>query len=379
MIKSFTLTPEGMTCYDIKGNIFRVSADKLPSLEAIMQMMNNIRLNGCTEFIGLGVDALSEILEGFGFRTVMEKGELSIVHENGNIQVEPLENLIRHAHVTKNSAAITALLNRIASVDRQHSKEDLVKFIEKSSMPVTNDGRMVAFKRVQKINGNNYDCHTGTILNNVGCRVEMAIDQVDPDRTRDCSYGLHVASRGYLRSFTGDTLLLILVNPEDVIAVPEYDPRKVRVCRYDIVHEFTHEQMRHIMSDEKLNDEVWQIIKPFIEGAEYTINRIVNGTVVHDQVIQQTYKSVDETNEEYFNEVNTKEPQDTVKTIKAVKNMNNFQKMLDLFEKAESWADKKSRFADLQLFKRKQKKSWTVLGATLDQAKELQKFAERVK
>lgn len=379
MIKSFILTPEGMTCYDIKGNIFRVSADKLPSLEAIMQMMNNIRLNGCTEFIGMGVEALSEILEGFGFRTVMEKGELSIVHENGNIQVEPLENLIRHAHVTKNSAAITALLNRIASVDRQHSKEDLVRFIEKSSMPVTNDGRMVAFKRVQKINGNNYDCHTGTILNNVGCRVEMAIDQVDPDRTRDCSYGLHVASRGYLRSFTGDTLLLILVNPEDVIAVPEYDPRKVRVCRYDIVHEFTPEQMRHIMSDEKLNDEVWQIIKPYIEGAKYTINKIVNGVDVRNEVIRQAYKPKVETSEEYFKEVSAKEPEDTVKTVKAVKEMNNFQRLLDLFEKAESWSDQKSRFADLLLFKRKQKKSWIVMGATPEQAKKLQKFAERVK
>lgn len=246
-------------------------------------------------------------------------------------------------------------------------------------MPVTNDGRMVAFKRVKKVDGNNYDCFTGKILNNVGCRVEMDIDKVDPDRSRDCSYGLHVASRGYLKTFTGDTLLLILVNPEDVIAVPEYDPRKVRVCRYDIVHEFTEQQMEHIMSDEKLNDQVWQIIKPYIEGTKYTIDKVVNGISVRTQSIEQTHESKAETNEEYFDEVATKDSQVTAKTVKAVKSMNNFQKLLDLFEKAEGWADQKSRFADLQLFKRKQKKSWTSLGATQEQAKKLDKFAERVK
>jgi len=379
MIKSFSLTPKGMTCYKIDGTVFRVSSDNLPPLASIKEMMDNIRLNGCTEFIGLNLSALSDILEGFGFKAVKVEDDLYIPHENGNIQVKPLENLIRHAHVTDNGTAITALLNRIASVDRQHSKEDLVKFIEKSSMPVTNDGRMVAFKRVQKINGNNYDCHTNTILNNVGCRVVMDIDKVDPDRTRECSYGLHVASRPYLKSFTGNTLLLILVNPEDVIAVPQYDPHKVRVCQYDVVHEFTEEQARHIMGNEKLNDEVWQIIKPYIEGTKYTIDKVVKGTDVKSETIENSSESDTETQEKYFNEVQTQDSEIASQTVKAVKNLSNFQRLLNLFENAEGWADQKSRFIDLQLLKRKQKKSWTALGATQEQAKKLDKFAERVK
>ena len=58
--------------------------------------------------------------------------------------------------------------------------------------------------------------------------------------------------------------------------------------------------------------------------------------------------------------------------------MNNFRKLYDLFLLAEGWNDQKSRFADLHLYKRKQKKSWQALGATDEEAKKLNKFAERV-
>ena len=392
MIKSITLTEAGMTCYKTDGSIITLTAATMPDMDSITKMLMNIQLNGCTEFIGIRVEAVVEILESLGYPTQFTEQGLVIPHKNGPVLVEPLEDMIRHAHVTKNESAITTLINRISGIDRQHSKDDLVKFIKNSSMPVTADGRMVAFKRVNKNHeGNNYDCHSGKVLNNVGCRVAMDIDQVDPDRSRDCSYGLHVASRGYLSGFHGNTLLLILVNPEDVIAVPEYDPRKVRVCKYEIVHEFSGEHMSHIISGEKLNNDVWSVIRPFMDGtASYTIDTIVSpGAENVNQEPAEAEETVPQTSEasdDYYEEVvNTKTDNgkthaiDTIKKVKAMTKNEQFMEMLALFKSAVHWSDKKSRHADLIVLKRKQKKSWVVLGATEAEAKELDKFSVRVK
>lgn len=392
MIKSIVLTSKGMTCYKTDGSILNLNLQVMPEPEDIMKMMKNIQLNGCTELLGLKTESLMTLIADMGFEPVARDGGIFINLANGPVPADPLQDLIKHAHVTGNASAMKALMNRIATVDRQHSVEDLVRFIENANMPVTADGRLVAFKLVNKrADGNNYDIHTGTILNNVGCRVQMDISDVDPDRRRDCSYGLHVASRGYLRSFSGNTLLLILVNPEDVIAVPEYDPKKVRVCRYEIVHEFTEEQMRHILSTEALNNDVWSIIQPYMDGsATYHIVRDVfcnKDGMFQKEVSTQVTSAIqasESVSADYYKEIkNTHSEEDSkesaIKVIKRVKSMNKFRDLYNLFEKAEGWADQKSRFADLQIYKRKQKKSWQALGATDAEAKELNKFAERVK
>ena len=389
MIKSIALTEKGMTCYKTDGSILNLSTKVMPEMNDIMKMMQNIQLNGCTELLGLKTDSLMSVISEMGFEPVKMDGGIYINLSNGPIPAEPLQDLIKHSHATGNSAALQALMDRISTIDRQHSVEDLVRFIENSEMPVTSDGRLVAFKRVNKRpDGNNYDVHSGTILNNVGCRVQMDIENVDPNRAQDCSYGLHVASRGYIRGFSGNTLLLILVNPEDVIAVPQYDPKKVRVCRYDIVHEFSQEDMNHILSQDALNNSVWSIIHNFMNGTTYTINQIIH-CGKSGMVSQATNTEVasaqasDSVSEDYYQEIKKRHTEEgskeaALKAIKQVKSMNNFRKLYDLFLLAEGWNDQKSRFADLHLYKRKQKKSWQALGATDEEAKKLNKFAERV-
>lgn len=387
MIKSIAMTERGMTFYKMDGTILSLSPEAMPGIDGIMKMMQNIQLNGCTELLGLNTENLMAIISEMGFEPVEQEGGIFIKLSNGPVPAEPLQDLIKHSHATGNSAALQALMDRISTIDRQHSVEDLVRFIEKAGMPLTNDGRLVAFKRVMKDDqGNNYDCHTGRVLNNVGCRVSMDISAVDPDRTKDCSYGLHVASRGYLRRFTGDTLLLILVNPEDVIAVPQYDPEKVRVCQYDIVHEFSPDQKRHILSQDKLSNDVWNVMRPFMDGtSKYCIDTLVcpEGHVskTSEDVFTYTY-GTNGVDDAYFTEVEnqkTKDVENISSTIKKVKSMNKFRELYNLFKSADGWSDQKSRFADLMIYKRKQKKSWTVLGATDEEARELNKFADRVK
>jgi len=64
--------------------------------------------------------------------------------------------------------------------------------------------------------------------------VEMPREECDPDSAVSCSHGLHVGSYDYVKEFGSglDTILAILVNPKDIVALPEHDNSKIRTCRY---------------------------------------------------------------------------------------------------------------------------------------------------
>lgn len=68
----------------------------------------------------------------------------------------------------------------------------------------------------------------------VGHPVVMPREKCDPNIQNACSYGLHVGSYDYVSGFAYgmDSILAILVSPRDVVALPEHDRSKIRVCRY---------------------------------------------------------------------------------------------------------------------------------------------------
>jgi len=68
----------------------------------------------------------------------------------------------------------------------------------------------------------------------LGEPVKFERGECDSDPTKDCSYGLHVGATRYVENFAGrnSVVLVCLVNPMNVMAVPEYDHSKMRVCEY---------------------------------------------------------------------------------------------------------------------------------------------------
>lgn len=119
-------------------------------------------------------------------------------------------------------------------------------FLENHGLPITDDGCFLAYKAVR----NNYtDIRTGTFDNHVGITVKMARNQVNENYHEDCSYGLHVGALCYVIDFghfrkgetvpvDGNKLLIVKVNPKDVVSVPAYAGHtKMRVCEYVVVDE----------------------------------------------------------------------------------------------------------------------------------------------
>ncbi len=114
---------------------------------------------------------------------------------------------------------------------------ELYGFLEKSELPITEDGHFIAYKRVR---GDYMDAYSGTIDNSIGAVCEMARNSVDEDASRTCSAGLHFCSREYLPHYgaSGGHVMIVKINPRDVVAIPtDYNNAKGRTCRYEVVGE----------------------------------------------------------------------------------------------------------------------------------------------
>lgn len=113
--------------------------------------------------------------------------------------------------------------------------QELYDFLEASQLPITEDGCFLAYKRIRS---DYTDVHSGTFDNSIGTVVEMPRNEVDEDKDRTCSAGLHFCSRAYLPHFSGDRVVVLKINPADVVAIPsDYNNAKGRACRYEVIQE----------------------------------------------------------------------------------------------------------------------------------------------
>jgi len=119
----------------------------------------------------------------------------------------------------------------------KRSVDQVYGFLEKNSLPITEDGHFLAFKRVRE---DYLDIHSGTIDNSVGQVVEMERNLVDDNPDSHCSTGLHFCSESYLGSFgsSNQPVMILKINPADVVSIPtDYNGAKGRCMRYEVVAE----------------------------------------------------------------------------------------------------------------------------------------------
>jgi hypothetical protein len=93
----------------------------------------------------------------------------------------------------------------------------------------------------KKVRDDYLDIHSGTMDNSVGQIVEMERNEVDDDKDRTCSAGLHFCSKDYLPHFgsgDGNRVVILKINPRDVVSIPsDYNNAKGRACRYEVIDE----------------------------------------------------------------------------------------------------------------------------------------------
>lgn len=134
----------------------------------------------------------------------------------------------------------------------QQSVDDLYRWIKKGDLVIDPDGDIIAYKGVGKDKDGNPQSITkgnafvdgveynGHIPNRPGSVVSMARSLVVDNPHIGCSVGLHAGTHDYAMQFLKwhdeTTLILVKINPRDVVSVPlDEQDRKMRVARYTVL------------------------------------------------------------------------------------------------------------------------------------------------
>lgn len=293
-------------------------------------------------------------------------------------------------YAVKNSSpmGLQRFLERLGTViqQRSHSVEDLLKFMERADMPIADDGSIIIYKVLKKHSNSDrdedrvyVDCHTSKVKQWIGAYVCMDTKLVDHNRNNECSNGLHVARRGYIREFSGNVCVLAKLAPEDVITVPKYDANKMRVCGYHIIAELSAEEYALVKQNKPITE---------IKSGQVKLSMAIAGKHIRKtdevKITQQKGGGVVVTK---LGKDTAPAPVDDVKPIEALTNPEHEKKDLPIDPKAvaekvetvklsraeqakalyEDWAtapdvDKADRLDALKAFKKQAKVGWDKLG-----------------
>lgn len=163
---------------------------------------------------------------------------------------------------------LVAFIHNLMKNPSKRAIDELYGFLEKGQLPITPDGYFLAYK---KVCDDYLDCHSGTVLNKpadlltdsdaafigrpVGRNNEVMVElvdgvstvsmdrsEVDDDKDRTCSSGLHFCSLDYLNHFGGSRIVILKINPADVVSIPsDYQHTKGRTAKYQVVGEIAPE------------------------------------------------------------------------------------------------------------------------------------------
>jgi len=146
-----------------------------------------------------------------------------------------------------------------------NSIRELYDFLAYKELPITEDGCFLAYRG---LHNNFYSIHgnlqtkvlqgtvneKGQIYNGVGEHIEVWRGDVDDNRENHCSMGVHAGSHAYASNWSRGKVVVVKINPKDVVSVPsDYDCQKLRCCAYTVMSEVERE-LESVATDADCNE-----------------------------------------------------------------------------------------------------------------------------
>ena len=144
------------------------------------------------------------------------------------------------------SKAVEAFLDKVSAIEDIVVRENLKAWISANpSVRITDEGNVVGYRG---LDDNLRSIHAGYgIVNGVpvngqhdcspGNTIEIPRVMVDHNAGRSCSFGLHIGTYDYARSW-GSRVVLVEFDPADAVAIA-YEKCKLRVCKYRVIKEIS--------------------------------------------------------------------------------------------------------------------------------------------
>jgi hypothetical protein len=208
---SFIVTAKTITAF-ADGEVYTIPSDHC-NYDAIKEAINKDDVAALARLVNV-----AKTIETFSNENV--KVENGIVYFRGetvhNSLTDRILSMIRDGFEFK---PMLKFLENLMENPSYRAVQELYTFLEHKGLPITEDGCFLGYKAVTS---EWLDKHTRTILNTIGTVLSVPRRTVDDNWRQECSSGFHVGSLEYVRGFAGqgDHILIVKVNPADVVAVP---------------------------------------------------------------------------------------------------------------------------------------------------------------
>lgn len=190
--------------------------------------------------------------------------------------------------------ALVAFLEKLYTNPSKESRDNLYQFIINHNITIDPDGDFYAYKGVKADGTSVFSgfgivdgvSMNGHLPNKPGSILEMPRSQVVSDSSIYCGIGLHAGSYNYARGHAQGILLLVKINPRDVVSVPtDANCAKMRTCRYKVVTQTQVQNMSttatvilDTANDEDEISEVASIVDGLVENLKDGDNIVLNFT-----------------------------------------------------------------------------------------------------
>lgn len=231
MAINFIITNDGTISAIIGGKPYSISADNSNYDKA----KEALRAGDAESFV-----VYTNVAEGLnsysnGNVTVSQEGK--VLFKNKEIHSVIATRIVALMRENLPFEPMVRFLDNLMQNPSFRSVEMLYDFLEHKYLPITEDGCFLGYKRVRE---DWLDFYSSSVDNSIGSKIPpMERNQVDDDPQESCSNGYHVGSIQYVRTFHAGEghVVIVKVNPKDVVAVPKGETEKVRVTQYEVLYE----------------------------------------------------------------------------------------------------------------------------------------------
>jgi len=215
--------------------------------------------------------SIPKTIEAFGTK-VPERGEIEVRGSEVFYRTEKLygEDVSRILTFVTDGIPHTGMikfLERKLKNPSKNSVDSLYNFLENRGMPLTPEGKFRGYKGLNadyssKNTGaepliSGIRLANGSIDNHIGQSPRMERRFVCDDFNQGCGPGLHVGSLEYAMGWAGSEgrVVIVEVDPADVVSVPNAEHTKLRACAYTVVSDCT-EKLPNVYTSECLPTQI---------------------------------------------------------------------------------------------------------------------------
>lgn len=175
--------------------------------------------------------------------------------------------------------AIANFLEKAATNPSIESIDALYQWITNGDLVITPSGDFVAYKGVKVGAGGqsmsitsgsafvNGILHNGCIPNPDGAIITMPRSEVNDNGNVGCSTGLHAGTYSYASGFSQGRLLIVQINPRDVVSVPnDCSFQKLRVSRYTVLSHIEEKLSSRLYENDEEDEELPQSDGDFVDN-----------------------------------------------------------------------------------------------------------------